>query len=353
MAKLIDNHETIEHLETISVTLKSMVEQSWNDQYACYQYRDRDSHFSPQEESLGSLQGTGVMDIHREFLEPIRPIIHITSDNDVTKPIQIFIHGSGSTGTHRVEHIPLNTIHWHLKSGYVTSEYTYSAIERIEINGTQPGDYVIAQSVNLNFLDQSLLLPIWAGITSSEKANFLINLTIMNKRKFLGPFGLRSCINFPGRNSSPEEYYGLHLPWTALILDGLIQFGERNKAAEVFNRLMKAVINSLKFDMTLHQSYHSETGKPLGPQNSLTGIVPIGTFLNILGVKIISSSKVEISGHNPFPWPVTVKYQGLTVVKHMKKTIVIFPDGQNITIDNDQGQIINWDRQENHGENSK
>jgi hypothetical protein len=63
--------------------------------------------------------------------------------------------------------------------------------------------------------------------------------------------------------------------------------------------------------------------------------------LYILGVKIINPSRVEITGSNPFPWPVTIKYRGLTVVHQEKKTLVIFSDGQNVTVDNNLPQVIN------------
>ena len=114
---------------------------------------------------------------------------------------------------------------------------------------------------------------------------------------------------------------------------------------------MKPVVKTLKADMTLRQSYHSETGKALGAQNSLTGLIPIGAFLNILGVNIITNSKVEISGHNPFPWPVTIKFQGLTVLRNLKKTIIIFPDGQTGIIANDEHQIISWENSSGNGIN--
>jgi hypothetical protein len=43
---------------------------------------------------------------------------------------------------------------------------------------------------------------------------------------------------------------------------------------------------------------------------------------------------------NPYPWPVTVKYQGLTVMRQKHKTMVIFPNGQNVTIKNGNTQIV-------------
>jgi hypothetical protein len=340
IGKIFDDYDSIQQLESIAEKLKSMIEQSWNEQYACYLYRDRDSHFSSAGEFLGTLLGSGIIDIHRDFNQPVRPIIYIESQQEITHPIKIFIHGTGTTGAHRVEHIPASRIRWSHQNGYVTSAYTYISIESIEINGNHPNDTVTAQTVDLTFMDLSLLFPIWAGIPSSDRAKILINLTIMNKKKFLGPYGLRSWIKLPGMNEILDDNYGSYLPWNTLILDGLIQYGEKSKAAELFMRLMKPVGNVLQKDMTLYQSYHNETGKPIGIQNSITSLIPLGLFLRILGLKIISPFMIEISGNNPFPWPVTVKYQGLTVIKEEKKTLVTFPDGQNISVNNSKFQRI-------------
>jgi len=231
-------------------------------------------------------------------------------------------------------------MHWHLGSGYVTSEYLYKTIEQIEITGISNDVEVTAQSASITSIDQTLLLPLWAGIPPEDKAKILINLTIMNKKRFLSPYGLRTCIEMENLSDFPEDFFGIHLPRITLILGGLVRYGERKKAAEVFTRLMKAVVQSLKQDMKFRQFYHSETGKPLGTINSLTSLIPKGLFLEILGLRIISSSKIEISGSNPFPWPVTIKYRGLTVVQQEKKTLIMFPDGQNITVDNSHKQII-------------
>lgn len=340
IAKQIGNDEEINRLKSIADKLKSMVDQSWSDHHACYLYRDRDSHISTQAEFLGKLKGAGVIEINQGFPQPIRPIIKIISKREGTQPVHIFIHGITTTGAHRVDHIPTNRMRWHLGSGYITSEYLYKTIEQIEVTGILDDVEVIAQSAGLTSIDQTLLLPLWAGIPSADRAKILINLTILNKNRFLSPYGLRSCIDVPGLSDIPEEFFGIHLPWISLILDGLVRYGERKKAAEVFTRLMKAVVTSTKKDKKFHQFYNSETGKPLGAINSLPSLVPIGLFLKILGVNIISSSKVEITGSNPFPWHVTIKYRGLTVVQQENKALVIFPDGQNITVDNNQVQTI-------------
>jgi hypothetical protein len=120
----------------------------------------------------------------------------------------------------------------------------------------------------------------------------------------------------------------------------LTRYGEQKKAAELFTRFMNAVVKSLNTDLKFHPLYHGETGKPIGPTNTLTSIVPIGLFLKILGVKIISSTKIEITGPNPFPWPVAIKYCGLTIVQEENRALITFPDGQSTAIENSKPQTI-------------
>jgi hypothetical protein len=340
IAKEIGNSESILHLESISLDLKSMIEQCWDDSAACYQYRDRDSHLSLSPELLGKRIGPGLVNIHREFDQPLRPVIRIRSTKEGTRPAHIYLHGTTETGAHRVDHITPADIRWSQNSGSYTSKYIYRGIEQIEISGISPEDEVDVQSTNLKIFDHTLLMPLWAHLPTSEKAKILINLTILNKKKFLGPYGLKAWLNDPQYSEGKTKYSSVHLPAVGMVLEGLIYYGQRKKAAELFSRVMKAVQLSLKQDMAFHQYYHIETGKPIGAANILTGLLPLGIFLEIAGIKVINPHKIEVLGGNPFPWPVTVKYRGLTIVHQDKKTLVIFPDGQNITVDNHQPQVI-------------
>ena len=78
----------------------------------------------------------------------------------------------------------------------------------------------------------------------------------------------------------------------------------------------------------------------MGEPNSLNGLPPLGLFLRILGVQIVSSTRVEIFGENPFPWPVTIKYRGLTILRGKVKTTIIFPDGQTVESNELTPQVI-------------
>jgi hypothetical protein len=67
--------------------------------------------------------------------------------------------------------------------------------------------------------------------------------------------------------------------------------------------------------------------------DALSGLAPLSLFLDVLGVRLHSPHRIGLGGFNPFPWPVTIKYRGLTVLRQKETTIVIFPDGQSVNID--------------------
>ena len=59
---------------------------------------------------------------------------------------------------------------------------------------------------------------------------------------------------------------------------------------------------------------------------------PVALFMQALGVRIISPRKVYLEGRNPFPWPVTVRHKGLTVVRGTESTTVTFASGHGATV---------------------
>ena len=340
IARVIGESEALSRLEKLSKKLFIETDLLWNDQHACFLFRDRDSHESSEVQTLGSLEGSGIIDIHQAFQQPVRPVIHIKSKKEGTRPTQIYIHGILTNGIHRVEHISSMQGHWQPGYGFFTSQNTYQRIEHIQVMGAVFDDQITVFTSGYICLDQTGLLPLWAGLASEEKARILINLTIMNKKKFLGTHGMRSCIDVRVSGEILDESSWMNWLWTSMILNGLVRYGERKNSAEIFGRLMKTIIHALKNDLNFYQFYHCDAGQPIGPENTLTSLVPIGSFLDIVGVKIISPTKIEVTGSNPFPWPVSIKYRGLTVVQQERKTIIIFPNSQNITVDNHQPQTV-------------
>ena len=132
----------------------------------------------------------------------------------------------------------------------------------------------------------------------------------------------------------------VHLPWNQLIGEGLLAYGLRSEAAQLTQQLMTAILEGLKKQRAFSSTYHAETGAGGGERNALAGLAPLGLFLKVLGVEIRSPVCVFLQDKNPFPWPVTVKYRGLTVTRRSDQTEVVFPDGQSLTLNDPTEAVI-------------
>jgi len=93
---------------------------------------------------------------------------------------------------------------------------------------------------------------------------------------------------------------------------------------------MRAVTGALKSNRAFTQYYHAHTGQPSGDRNALMGLAPLGLFLQSLGLERFSPNEVIVRGINPYPWPITVQYRGVTVLRQGEETSVTFPTGKPV-----------------------
>ena len=95
----------------------------------------------------------------------------------------------------------------------------------------------------------------------------------------------------------------------------------------MIEKIMRGMIFTLKEEKAFREAYNSDQLEGLGERDYLWGIAPVHLFLRTLGVRIISEKKVWLRGRNPFPFPVTVRWNGVTVTKGEKTTVVKFASG--------------------------
>jgi hypothetical protein len=96
---------------------------------------------------------------------------------------------------------------------------------------------------------------------------------------------------------------------------------------------MSAIIETLRKERAFRKHYLADSGVGLGERNALAGLPPIGLFINALGVRIESPTRVQVTGFNPYPWPVKLRYRGLLVHCEADTTQITFPDGQSVKIE--------------------
>jgi hypothetical protein len=346
IARELGMPEAIPGLEALADNLRTAVEISWDPVISIYRYWDRDSHYCTGSEILvGERLGSGEIPVDRDFDHPIRLLLRLKLVGEATRPIRVFIHGTTHNGQHIIEPIPYSSWRWHLRNGTATGDRIYNHVERIHVEGLEETDLVIARNVAYTGEDHSLLLPLWASIPAKERAQVLVENSFTNPDRFWRCFGIPSSHNIPANLANEAVFSNqVHMPWNLLLGEGLLAYGYQQEATELLTRLMKAVVQTLKRDRSFRKYYHPETGLGTGDPNSLEGLAPVSLFLGCLGVNLVSPKMVCLRGINPFPWPVTVKYRGLTVLRQLDKTIIIFPTGKTITVSDPSPCIVSLDR---------
>ena len=66
----------------------------------------------------------------------------------------------------------------------------------------------------------------------------------------------------------------------------------------------------------------------------------VAPFLQTLGVTILSATRVRLEGKNPFPWPVTLRFRGLTVKRGADSTEVTFHNGKSVTVTDSKPCVV-------------
>ncbi len=171
IAQILGKEEVQSELQALLIGLHIQIEASWDEESAVYNYRDRDSHSSPDSEVLGILQGGGELFVQRRFDQQARLLVRIRSNGETRPRPKVYIHGTSTSGQHRVELIDEDQLRWSLNQGILTGERLYTEIERVEVQNVLPDDEVIISTAGYSCLDQTQLLPIWAGIPSKKRAD--------------------------------------------------------------------------------------------------------------------------------------------------------------------------------------
>jgi len=125
-----------------------------------------------------------------------------------------------------------------------------------------------------------------------------------------------------------------------LIGEGLVDYGYLEQAAELVGKLMRACIASLLEQRSTREAYYADRPGGLGERGHSAGIAPLSLLLYVLGVRLISPTKITLRGHNPFPWPIHLRWRGVSIRWQAEEAKVNFPDGGEIRVIGRQTQTV-------------
>jgi hypothetical protein len=328
MAGQLQRHEDVNLVEQQSASLKAELDESWNSRLALYCYRDRETGLSLKGKVLARQRGPGKIRIKRTFEQPVRVIIEVYTDRPGAKRPQVVIGEFVTKGKSEV--IYGTQFNWRSGGMVTTSQKAHKKIGRVEIKGVHAEDLVVVRTLDYSSEDHTLLLPLWAEVPDYQQANSMVGRTILSAERFDRPYGIPA---YPtARNTESENHLGIYLLWNLFVGEGLLAYGFRTEAARLVVHLMTGVIKNLKQKKAFYQHYHSETGQGFGERNALHGLAPVGLFLRTLGVQVLSSGQIRLEGQNPFPWPVTVQYKGIKIMRGLDRTEVVFSNGKRVVV---------------------
>ena len=316
-------------------TLREALQSTWDDEAKFYRYRDYQSHLSLPGVTLAEFTGPGKVSSRRKSQQPRRLVIHVKVSEERTYAVRFVVHGAGPDGSDLSETIEPLGFSWLGLEGRATTENTFSAVKRMEVQGIGDEDQVRVLTADYTQEDCSLFLPLWAGAPEIEQARSMVEEALVPR--YMQEFGISLCppeqILQDALPGLPNASSSALLPWNHLLGEGLIHYGYRDEAARIVTRLMKAIVPALKDQRAFRQYYHAQTGLPSGERDHLHGLPPLGLFLQTLGIRRLSPKEIFIDGFSPYPRTIIVKYRKVCLTCEPDKTIITFPGGQSVTID--------------------
>ncbi|MDX9863904.1 MAG: trehalase family glycosidase [Anaerolineaceae bacterium] len=328
IANRLKKTETLPWLETKSEELKEIISSMWNARGKTYRYRDYATENSNKGRVLRTIKGRGQFTLTRHFKTPQRLHIQLALANNDTRPLKITLKGRDEKRK-VTETIGFGQLYWSNGKAACTTQHVFMQLDEVDIRGLSPDDTGTLAAIDYTQEDISLLLPLWAGAADPHTAKTLIEKTILPH--YLKKFGLAAT---PHGSKEPGEEWksAVHMPWNQLVGEALLDYGYRVQAAKLVTRLMNAHAQVLADHRHFHEFFHAETGEPGGEETILTGLPPLGLFLKVLGIKRLTASELIVEGSNPFPEPVTLRYQTVEITRDKKNTIITLQSGETTTL---------------------
>lgn len=342
-AKVLGRQDVANRLGERAERLRAAVEASWTDQTRCYHHRDRDLHVSPEGTLLGEGVGDFTLRLEQRFSVPGRIVICCRGPQARAQDLSVTIQGQPAQGRSVRERLTNGDMRWFWGRGSATSEHGYVMVREIRVRGLSPEFHTRVFAADFRRQDVTLLLPLWAGIPEEDRAQRLIQSTLLDPQRFWRPFGVPgAAATDPAYAASHRSGAGaVHMAWNGMLGEGLLAYGRRAEAAELVRRLMVAATDSLQGSGGFHRWYGAENGEGFGGRDHPVGLPPLLFFLSCLGVHLIAPQKIRLEGWNPFPWPVTVRWRGLEVRREVGDGVVItFPDGERIEVTGPEAKLI-------------
>lgn len=319
--------------------LGDQLQQNWDAEHQRFQYRDRDTNALLIGETVFRGKGDEAMTQPVTLEMANRLVIRAKGGGKRPRHISATIEGVTADGKTITEVIPNAAFIAYRSLAVATSKNLWQQVNHIKLEGLSRIFDVEIDTVDLSRHDLTLLLPyITSTITSEQAQAILADL----QGDYWQTYGLsRLPKSDPHYSNRADDYSGQHVvvPWVVLLGLALLQRGEYETSAALFDRLAAAQIKTLTEQGSFFQWYDAEEGHGLGQFDHATGIIPLYWFTQLIGVVIRDAGTVEVIGAFAYSQKIRVARFGVKVARNTEKTVVQFPSGLVKEFTEDKGVI--------------
>ena len=338
ISKLLKDRTSQKKFNEIKKSLHEQIQATWDERLSLFSYQDLQSHQSPTRELYFPGRVQPKLEINKVFFQPQRLQLHLNASDENTRVCRLTISGTDSDGNPIQEIIKAHDIRWVMGRAHLTTAYCFQSLESLAIEGLKAGDRFLLETADYSQPDITCLLPLWSGDIKADQRKILL-ANLLDPEKEGHSFGIPETWE-AGHDLPKELNVETNVLWNTLIISGLNRAGCQEAAAMFFTQMMAAILNGLHHFAGFFASYSVLSGQPTGPRNPLAGLVPVQLFLSLAGIRVFSPRKLAVWGHNPFPWPVEVHWQGLSIRREGSTTLVTFPDGSRYQGTTEKPQVL-------------
>ena len=327
--------------EAFSKAMRKKLHTYWQGETKGFTYLDCQSQLTPPRELFYPSPAQENLEIKKHFSKPQRLQCHLYSEKEITRVCEVQFIGENPEGNRITENFQTPNIRWVSGIAHLTTQNLYKALEGISIQGLDPQDHFVIETADLSQTDITCLLPAFTGVLSKDQLQKVLDNWLNWKEPDLN-FGIPEtwqCLH-----PLPEDLsISVNVLWNSQILQALTNNGNQSYAANLFINLMTTIIRGLKTHEGFFPFYQQSNGQPSGNKNAIAGLLPIRLFLQISGIRLFSPERLALWGINPFPWPIEITWQGLSVRREGEQSWVTFPNGKTFHSHSQQPILLTMD----------
>ncbi|MGB4595785.1 MAG: hypothetical protein WBI14_07745 [Anaerolineaceae bacterium] len=307
-------HAAQECLSRLDLALKAWVRETPQ-----LSWRDAISHDSSTCQRLFKDPHQAARKLNLTLSTPARLHLQLRPSLQMHRPSMITIQGRDQHDQAIESHIQTSQIIWLPGLFYAKSDHVFKTVESVSVEGLDFAELTL-YTTSLPSDDISELFVGFEDIADGEGDHRIANWLALHDQTAFG---------FPERLGTSEEPESkqVNLFWHSLLLEELIESGQKKTAHALLERLLSAHARILSTEHALFSAFTAADAKPAGTRNSVESLIPIEQILEIAGVKIHHARKVSLGGENGFTQPITFRYRGLEVTRDGKNGHVRMPDG--------------------------